>query len=122
MQKFDNIYSIDSVNKEKIYLFQGSYVDYSLCTDGTVELLDVWVSKRPYEFDNFLEDSTNLKRYEFRISDANVLLLEKKHKNKIVRNLYVDKDNLYKIINTSVFHVSINKRERLIIKKLEKIL
>lgn len=113
------------LKKNKVYLFSSlEYgVHYSLYTDGNVEHLDTWGDKKPYDRDPFLEGCQPecgkwVDRFEFYVTDANVLLVEKKYKDKMVRNLYIDQDNIYKVINNHLYQVSVNPKQNLMIKKI----
>lgn len=136
MEKLDSIkqtYNISEVfplepiilNKKKVYLFFGKEqeVNYSLYTDGNIEHLDTWCDKKPYDRDVFLEgckiDSSRwIDRFEFEITDANVLMVEKKFQNKVMRNLYINQDSLDKIILDRLYQVVISSKGKIMIKKI----
>lgn len=112
-----------TLKKQKVYLFfsKEQDVNYSLYTDGDVEHLDTWVDKRPYDRDSFFEKclmEPAIKRYEFYVTNANVLLVEKYYQGNIVRNLYVDQDNLFKVINNQLYQVCISSKEKIMIKRI----
>ena len=121
-----NIYPIKPYNifHQKIYLFNDNLqqVEYKLLTDGDIDHINTWIDKKPYEKDSFLEGCSSMKRYEFILDNANILLVEKKKKDCIVKNLYIDNDTLYKIINNYLYQISINERGNIKIKKMEKLI
>lgn len=130
IQKIKGIYNIDNIfpiapiilKKEKVYLFfsKKENVNYSLYTDGDMEHLDTWIDKKPYNSDIFLQGCSSVKRFEFQITNANILLIEKQYQENILRNLYINEDQLYKIINNQLYKVAISEKEKLMIKKMEK--
>ena len=109
-----------TLQKEKVYLFfsRQQEVAYSLYTDGNIEHIDTWIDKKPYDRDSFLKECSFIKRFEFQITNANVLLVEKKYQNRTIRNLYLDQDNLYKIINNKLYQISISSSEKIMIKRI----
>lgn len=127
--KIVNIYPILPIIEENkpIYLFNGleQKINYSLYTDGNTEHLDTWLDKRPRDRDSFLAscDLVNryINRFEFQITEANLILLEKKYQDRMVRELYINEKELYKIINNQIYQVTITPREHIKIKKMEKI-
>ena len=73
------------LKKEKLFLFHSEEQDikYFLETDGTVNHIRTWVDKKPYDRDNFLEGCNHtIKRYEFEVEDAEIIILEKKYQEK----------------------------------------
>lgn len=109
-----------TLQKEKVILFysEKQQVAYSLYTDGSVEHLDTWIDKKPSDRDSFLAKCAPVKRFEFRVTNANVLLVEKRYQNNTIRNLYLEQDNLYKIINNQLYQVSISSNEKIMIKRV----
>lgn len=113
---------------KKIYLFYSmeEQIEYSLYTDGSAEHLDTWLDKKPGDQDLFLEFCRPrrgyIKRFEFQIEDANILLLEKRYQERKIYNLYINQEDLYKIINNYIYRVSISPTEKIKIKKMEKII
>ncbi len=120
--QISNIFPIAPIllQKEKIYLFfsKREEVSYSLFTDGDVEHWDTWIDKKPEARDPFLVQCPTIKRFEFHVQNANVLLLEKKYHDSMIRNLYIDENHLYKVINNHLYQVSIGSRENIMIKKI----
>lgn len=124
------IFPISSImqRNKKIYLFYSAEdkIEYSLYTDGNTEHLDTWLDKKPGDNDLFLEFCQPIKgfikRFEFQIKDANILLLEKRYQEKKIYNLYLNQENLYKIINNNIYRISISTTERMKVKKMEKII
>ncbi len=130
MKQIKNINHIDCtfpimpiiLNKEKINLFfnQQEKVFYSLYTDGDIEHFDTWIDKKPYDRDDFLIGCSQAKRFEFYLTNANILLIEKHYQTKMAYHLYMDQDHLYKIANNQLYQISISEKEKLIIKKMER--
>ena len=122
--QIDNIYPISNITlkREKIYLFysEKEKVDYSLYTDGNLNHIDTWIDKRPSQRDIFLCNSGKIKRLEFLLEDANFLLIDKKYQDKRIRNLYIDLENFENVVYDGIYQVSINEKENLKIKRLEK--
>lgn len=114
------IHEIMSNNKVHLFYDQNQEVNYSLCTDGDIEHLSTWIDKHPSDRDSFLECCTKLKRFDFQVIDASILLLEKRHQDRVVRNLYIDEEKLYNIIYSRVYQISINTRENITVKRMEK--
>lgn len=117
-----NIFSIEELNnKNKIYLFhnQTERVNYSVCTDGILQHTDTWIDKWPSKLDSFLEECFTCKRFEFKLSNANIVLLEKKKDNKLMRNLYINENEILKVLNKSMYCVTITEKEKIMIKKME---
>lgn len=118
----DNILPISLLLEEKkiISLFYSldERVNYTLCTDGTIEQLETKIDNYPYYSDSFLTGCGIVKRINFKVHDANILLIEKQYKNKKIKNLYIDLDNLYKVINYNLYQVSITEKENVKIKKV----
>lgn len=116
--------SLITLKKQKIYLFHEpkEKVDYSLCTDGNIEHIETWVTKKPYQFDSFLEGCQTVKRFTFDLDDANIVLIQKKYQNQIVRNLYIDESNIDKILMNSLYQLSINQNEKIKIKRIGEII
>lgn len=110
-----------ALQKERVLLFfnkeQG--VAYSLYTDGDVEHIDTWVDKKPWDRDPFLDGCSTVSRFEFSITNANILLIEKRYQGSIVRNLYLDQERLYKVINNYLYKVCVSPKEKIMIKRLE---
>lgn len=132
IEEIKEIYNIEEVfpidlitlNRKKVYLFSSKEhdVDYSLCTDGDIEHLDTWCDKKPYERDSFLKECQIksgrwINRFEFSITDANVILVEKKYQDSIIRNLYINLDNIENIVK-DFYQVTINSKDNLKIKKI----
>lgn len=123
-----NIYPILPIIEEnrKIFLYHSTEenIDYSLYTDGNTEHLDTWLDKQPKDRDSFLVDyhlvNTYIHRFEFQITEASLILLEKKCQNKVVRELYINEEELYKIMNNQIYQVTITPKEHIKIKKMEK--
>lgn len=119
----NNIFPIAPIvlQRQKVYLFfsEEQKVDYSLYTDGNIEHIDTWIDKKPYDIDPFLEGCSTMKRFDFEITNANVLLIEKNYRDHKVKNLYVEQANLYKVINNGLYQVSISSREKIMIKRME---
>ena len=66
------------------------------------------MDKKPYDRDIFLEGCNHtIKRYEFEVEDAEIIILEKKYQEKTIKNLYIHEENLYKAINHHLYQVSI---------------
>ena len=102
------------LKKEKLFLFHSEEQDikYFLETDGTVNHIRTWVDKKPYDRDNFLEGCNHtIKRYEFEVEDAEIIILEKKYQEKTIKNLY-------KAINHHLYQVSINEKENIMVKRI----
>jgi len=120
----DNILSLREFNlkKERINLFYSKekLIEYSLYTDGSIELINTWLDKRPYQRDSFLNDCDTVKRLEFSIDEANFFLLDKKYNSKRIRNLYIEYENIDKIIEDKIYQVMINSYQNIKIKRLEK--
>ena len=117
-----HIYQLEQSTLENpIYLFKSTQqdVNYEITTDGNIDHIDTWVDKKPYEKDKFLYQVENIKRYDFKITDANVVIIDKKYKNKTVRNLYINKEFLFKKINPVLNNVSINEKGNIKIKRME---
>lgn len=119
-----NLFPITPIilKQEKVNLFfsKKENISYSLYTDGDIEHLDTWIDKRAYVSDSFLQGCSPVKRFEFYIMNANVLLIEKHYQNNRIRNLYMNQDYLDKCVNSNIYQVSITEKERLMIKKMEK--
>lgn len=113
---------------KKIYLFYSmeEQIEYFLYTDGNIEHLDTWLDKKPGDKDLFLEfchpKKGFIKRFEFKVEDANILLLEKRYQKQKKYNLYLNQENLYKIINNNIYRISISSAEKIKVKKMEKII
>lgn len=112
-----------TLKKQKVYLFfsREQDVNYFLYTDGDIEHIDTWMDKKPYDRDSFLEGCLPLptvKRFEFYVTNANILLVDKYYQGKQIRNLYVDQDNLFKVINNHLYQVCISPKEKLMIKRI----
>ena len=107
--------------KQKVYLFfnKEERIDYSLYTDGDVNHVDTWIDKKPGDRDSFLQGVPTVSRYEFEITNANILLIEKIKKDISIRHLYINEDNLYKIINNYLYQISINQKGKIKIKRME---
>ena len=78
------------LKKEKLFLFHSEEQDikYFLETDGTVSHIRTWIDKKPYDRDNFLEGCNHtIKRYEFEVEDAEIIILEKKYQEKTQRQV-----------------------------------
>lgn len=122
--QIDNVYPISNItlNKEKIYLFysEKEKIDYSLYTDGNLSHIDTWIDKKPSQRDIFLGNSSKIKRLEFLLEDANFLLIDKKYQDKRIRNLYIDLENFENVVYDGIYQVSVNEKENLKIKRLEK--
>lgn len=93
-------------------------VEYSLYTDGNIEHLDTWLDDKPHQRDFFLMGCGRLRRLEFKITDAKVLLIEKKRGNNIVKNLYIDEENTFKIIVSNIYKVSATDSGKVKIKRM----
>lgn len=118
----DNIITKNNKINERINIFSNKQIniEYFLYTDGTVKHLETWIDKKPYERDNFLKGcNIPIKRFEFEVSDANILLIEKYYGNKKINNLYIN-ENYIKSID--LYQLSITEREKIMIKKMENII
>lgn len=118
----DNILPISLLLEEKkvISLFHSieEDVNYSLYTDGTIELVEIRIDKWPHYCDDFLKTCGKVNKFNFKVSDANLLLIKKQYKDKKVKNLYIDLNNMYKVINYNLYQVSITEKENIKIKKV----
>ena len=119
----NNIFPISDINGEKgkIYLFHNNIdmISYSLCTDGTLTHIDTWIDKKPGGTDSFLDGCSTSKKFEFRLNNASIALLEKTRGNSVVRNLYINEQELLKAITRSMYKVEITENEKIMIKKME---
>jgi len=108
-------------NNNKIYLFRGNdgKVMSTLYTDGSLDHLDTWIDKKPWERDSFFKDCFGVKRFEFLVSDASFLLIEKINNYQRESVLYTDLTSLDTITINKIYSVSINDKENLKIKRLE---
>lgn len=120
-----NIYPIKPIimREKELNLFHSKeeQIDYSLLTDGNISHIDTWMDKRAYEKDSFLEGCGVVLRFNFILDNANILILEKKYKEKKIKNIYINEDTIYKIINNMLYQVSINEYGNIKIKKMEKL-
>ena len=123
-ENIDGIFPILPIitKKEKISLFfsKKEKVFYSLYTDGDLEHINTWLDKRPYDKDAFLQGCSTVKRFDFYLTYANILIVEKNYQNHSIRNLYLNQDYLYKVINNQIYQISINEKENIKIKKMER--
>lgn len=119
----NNVFPISDINisKGKIYLFHNEIdiIRYSLCTDGILTHINTWIDKKPGDTDSFLKDCSISKKFEFRLDNASIVLLEKNKGNDIIRNLYIDEQQDLEIITRGVYRVGIADNEKIMIKKVE---
>lgn len=127
--KIVNIYPILPIvaEKKKIYLFHSTKekIEYSLYTDGNTEHIETWTDKNPGARDSFLASCQPtdgyVSRFEFEITEANMILLEKKYQNRMIRELYINEQKLYKVINHQIYQITLNSKENIKVKKMEKL-
>lgn len=111
------------LKEEKVNVFysRDNDINYKLRTDGNNSHIHTWIDKRPYQRDCFLMECTNpIKRFEFVVEDAKIIILEKRYKEKIVKDLYINLNDIYKIINNQLYEIEINDKENINIKKVIK--
>lgn len=117
----NNVFSLNDINPNKIYLFQNrtNHVSYSIYTDGILLHNDTWNDKWPSKLNPFLEGCSTCKRFEFKLSSSNIILIEKKMDNRLICNLYLNEKEILKAINSSMYGVSITEDEKIMIRKME---
>lgn len=96
-------------------------VDYCLYTDGNVEYLDTYLDDHPHQRDLFLEGCGRLKRLEFLVTNAKMLLIEKKRHDNVIKNLYIDEKNIMKVVMSNIYKVSSSENGKVMIKRMENI-
>lgn len=121
--KISNVFPLSNITLKRVnvHLFYSKKesVNYSIYTDGSLNHLDTWVDKKPWERDQFLENCGRIKRFDFLLEDdANFVLIDKKYNGIVERNLYICGD-INVIEESKIYQVSINEKENLKIKRLE---
>lgn len=120
------IYSINPYifDNKKVFLFhdRDKDINYSFLTDGEVNHIDTWIDKYPNKKDSFLDDCGTVKRYDFTLKDANILLLNKYYNGKFIKDLYINTNFLYRVLNDTLYCVSINEYDNINIKKIKRLL
>lgn len=120
----DEVLSISNltVNNSLFSLYFNSEdgVNYTALTDGDIEHMETWMLKHPSQFDPFLKDCSLAKRFTFKLENANLLLLEKKKKEEVIKRLYINEDKIDIISISSIYKISIGKKENIKIRKLKK--
>lgn len=114
-----NIFSITELSSNKIYLFHNEIdkVNYSIATDGILTHVDTWIAKNPGGVDPFLMGCSTSKKFEFRLENAMIALIEKNRDHDMIRNLYINDDEILKAINSSIYKVEMADRGKMIIKR-----
>ena len=114
-----NIFSITELSSNKIYLFHNEIdkVNYSIATDGILTHVDTWIAKNPGGVDSFLMGCSTSKKFEFRLENAMIALIEKNRDHDMIRNLYINEDEILKAINSSIYKVEMADRGKMIIKR-----
>mgnify|MGYP004514327355 FL=1 len=120
----DEVLSISNltVNNSLFSLYFNSEdgINYTALTDGDIEHMETWMLKHPSQFDPFLKDCSLAKRFIFKLENANLLLLEKKKKEEVIKRLYINEDKIDIISISSIYKISIGKKENIKIRKLKK--
>ncbi len=120
----DEVLSISNltVNNSLFSLYFNSEdgINYTALTDGDIEHMETWMLKHPSQFDPFLKDCSLAKRFTFKLENANLLLLEKKKKEEVIKRLYINEDKIDIISISSIYKISIGKKENIKIRKLKK--
>ena len=120
----DEVLSISNltVNNSLFSLYFNSEdgINYTALTDGDIEHMETWMLKHPSQFDPFLKDWSLAKRFIFKLENANLLLLEKKKKEEVIKRLYINEDKIDIISISSIYKISIGKKENIKIRKLKK--
>ncbi len=120
----DEVLSISNltVNNSLFSLYFNSEdgINYTALTDGDIEHMETWMLKHPSRFDPFLKDCSLAKRFIFKLENANLLLLEKKKKEEVIKRLYINEDKIDIISISSIYKISIGKKENIKIRKLKK--
>ena len=103
-----------------LYFNSEDGINYTALTDGDIEHMETWMLKHPSQFDPFLKDCSLAKRFIFKLENANLLLLEKKKKEEVIKRLYINEDKIDIISISSIYKISIGKKENIKIRKLKK--
>ncbi len=103
-----------------LYFNSEDEINYTALTDGDIEHMETWMLKHPSQFDPFLKDCSLAKRFTFKLENANLLLLEKKKKGEVIKRLYINEDKIDIISISSIYKISIGKKENIKIRKLKK--
>lgn len=113
-------YTLDG-NIKKISLYTGEKVNYELKTDGMIASSDIRIDKWPHYHDSDLEGITPLKRHDFIINDANIILVQKKIRNLKIQDFYLNNNYLESLLLDRRFiytYLSFTEKEKLMIKAL----
>ena len=113
-------YSLDR-NKKMFSLFIGEGISYILKTDGIVEEDDTWIDKRPYYRDSELKDFIKLKRCDFLVDNANIVLVEKNICGQVIQDFYFNSDYFESFFKRKDFvysEIDFNEREKIRVKTL----
>ena len=113
-------YSLDR-NKKMFSLFIGEGISYILKTDGIVEEDDTWIDKRPYYRDSELIDFIKLKRCDFLVDNANIVLVEKNICGQVIQDFYFNSDYFESFFKRKDFvysEIDFNEREKIRVKTL----
>ena len=113
-------YSLDR-NKKMFSLFIGEGISYILKTDCIVEEDDTWIDKRPYYRDSELKDFIKLKRCDFLVDNANIVLVEKNICGQVIQDFYFNSDYFESFFKRKDFvysEIDFNEREKIRVKTL----
>ena len=113
-------YTLDG-NIKKISLYTVEKVNYELKTDGMIIDSDIRIDKWPHYHDFDLEGITPLKRHDFIINDANIILVQKEIRNLKIQDFYLNNYYLESLLLDRRFiytYLSFTEKEKLMIKAL----
>ena len=120
-KSIQNFYNLDK-NKKMFSLFIGDNISYTLRTDGIVEEKETWIDKRPYHRDEMLKDYTTLKRCDFIVNDANIVLIQKKISEITIQDFYFNNEYFESFINQKkdfiYSEIEFNEKEKIRVKAL----
>jgi len=105
-------YNLDELNINNFSMYIGNNITSHLLTDGNLELNCSHYDERIHLKDSFIPSNIEIKNYEFLISNAKFVLINKNINGKLIRDLYMsleyidslDKigDSIYKEVNINV--------------------
>lgn len=117
VQNFSNL----DKNMKMFSLYIGDNISYVLKTDGKVEEKDTWIDKRPYQRDILLKDCGTLKRCDFIIRNANIVLIQKRVLGQLIQDFYFNSEYFETFLKQKDFiysEIDFNEKEKIRVKAL----
>mgnify|MGYP003316129810 CR=1 FL=1 len=116
-----NIYNLNK-NIKVFSVFLGKNISYKIKTDGIVEEQEVRIDKWPQHREVLLTNHGTLKRCDFIISNANLVLIEKTISNTTIQDIYINADYFEMVHNQNEFiglEIDFNEKEKIRVKTLK---